>query len=292
MIASSSPRRVFLVAVVTITLSLLAILGDGRKVGAGPFGSAIFAALSPWRGVVGSAGRSVHNLWIHYVALTEVSFEKDRLQAEINELKEKVMQTADLRVENERLRRLLDLADSRKDLRLQAARVVSQGNSSIFRVLGLVIDIGDSSSIEPGMPVLATGGVVGQIRLVMGSRAEVLLVTDPRSAVDVVLEDSRARGVANGTGDRGEYTARLEFLQGERPAVKGERVLTTGDEGRYPRGLVLGEVIEVGEAGSGTFQRVLIRPAIDLGALDEVLIVLGTTGLNERGGALEFEDEQ
>lgn len=291
MIAKSSPRRVFLVAVVTITLSLLAILGDGRKVGAGPFGSALFAALSPWCGLVGSAGRSVHDFWIHYVALSEVSFENDRLQNEIRDLKEKVTRTADLRAENERLRRLLDLADSRKDLRLQAARVLSQGNSSIFRILSLVIDIGDSS-IEPGMPVLAPGGVVGQIRLVMGNRAEVLLVTDPRSAIDVVLEESRARGVAVGTGARGEYTAQLKYLQGESHAIKGERVLTTGDEGRYPRGLVLGEVIEVGEAGSGSFQRAIIRPSIDLGALDEVLIVLGTTGINERGGPLDIEDEQ
>ncbi len=280
MVQKTSPRRIFLVVVVTLTLSLLALLGNGRSGGA--LGRVLFLTLSPLRDAVGGAGRSVHSVWLDYIDLTEVRQKNIELESELNELRDKVAQTEDLRAENERLHQLLELADSRKDLRLQAVRVVSHGNSSIFRILDLVLDIGDLQ-VEPGMPVIAPGGIVGQIHIVMGNRAEVLLITDPRSAVDVVLESSRARGVAVGTGEPDQYTAELKYLQGESPAIKGERVLTTGDEGRYPRGLIVGEVTAVGDAGTSAFQRAIVKPRFDLGALDEVLIVLGPTGLTEQG---------
>jgi rod shape-determining protein MreC len=123
--------------------------------------------------------------------------------------------------------------------------------------------------------------------MVDGRRADVLLITDPRSAVDVVLEQSRARGVAVGTGEADRYAARLQYLQRDVKAVEGERVLTTGDDGRYPRGLMVGEVRRTGIEDTGPFQRAEAVPVVDLNALDEVFVVLGPTGLSADGGRFE-----
>ena len=214
------------------------------------------------------------------------------LRAELKQLKGNLSEVDDLRAENERLRGLLQLGDRRKDLRLRAARVVSRTTSAYFRVIRITLEVsGEGVEIEEGMPVIAEGGVVGQVRTVMGDRAEVMLITDPRSAIDVVLEKSKARGIAVGTGESDRYAARLEYLERNIETVPGERVMTTGDDGRYPRGLVVGEVADINRTRHGMFQEAIARPLADLSDLDEVFVVLGPSGLTADGSALAPTEE-
>ncbi|MCA9560029.1 MAG: rod shape-determining protein MreC [Myxococcales bacterium] len=279
---STPTRRPWIAGVLLVLLSLALLQFDRRGQAPGPIGRAVVAALAPLQGVTTSAGHAVRGVWLDYADLRDVREDNKALQAKLRALQAQAAQAADLQAENDRLRRLLDLGDRRKDLRLRAAKVVARSTSAYFRVLSLELEVGDGAITE-GMPVIAPGGVVGQVRTLTGSRAEVLLVTDPRSAIDVVLEKSRARGVAVGTGEQDRYAAKLEYLQRSVKAVGGERVLTTGDDGRYPRGLVVGEVAAVGGDVSGPFQNATVRPLVDLGALDEVFIVLGPTGLTADG---------
>ncbi len=281
-----SPRRALAVGAGLVALSVALLHFDRRPTGPGPVGELLTYALSPLHGTATSGGRKVRGLWLDYLALVDVRAENTALQKRVREIQERAAQAADLAAENERLRRLLELGDRRKDLRLLAARVVSRGTSPYFRVLRVTLDVGEGA-VEDGMPVIAPGGVVGQIRSVKGGRAEVLLVTDPRSAIDVVMEKSRARGVAVGTGEKKRYATQLNYVQRSAELVAGERVLTTGDDGRYPRGLVVGEIEEVGGEGTGPFRGARARPLVDLSALDEVYVVLGPSGLSEDGRRFE-----
>lgn len=284
----ASPRRAIITGVLLIGLSFVFLFLDRRGNHPGPIGSTIVAITAPVQSGLTAAGGSVHTLWRDYLALRGVREENTELRARMRELQEQAARAADLLAENERLRRLLELADVRKDLRLVAARVVARSNSPFFRVVRIELDLEDPERIEEGAPVIAPGGVVGQIRTIDGDRAEVLLVTDPRSAIDVVLETSRARGVAVGTGEPERYAARLEYLERAVTAVAGERVMTTGDDGRYPPGLVVGEITpEAGQEESGPFQNARVRPLVDLGALEVVFIVLGPTGLSPDGSRFE-----
>ncbi len=279
---STPTRRPWIAGVLLVILSLALLQFDRRGDAPGPLGRALVATLAPLQSVTTSAGHSVRGVWLDYADLRDVREDNKALQAKLRAVQAQAAQAADLQAENDRLRRLLELGDRRKDLRLRAAKVVARSTSAYFRVLSLELEVGDGPITE-GMPVIAPGGVVGQVRTLTGSRAEVLLVTDPRSAIDVVLEKSRARGVAVGTGEKDRYAAKLEYLQRSVKAVGGERVLTTGDDGRYPRGLVVGEVAAVGGDVAGPFQNATVRPLVDLGALDEVFIVLGPTGLTADG---------
>jgi len=276
------PRRAILVGLGLVALSVLALLVDGRGGAPGPAGRTLSYALAPLQSLVTAAGTRVRGVWLGYVALTGVREQNEALQEEIRTLRDKAAAADDLTAENARLRRLLDMGDRRKDLRLRAARVVSRSTSPYFRVMRIVLDL-DADGVREGMPVIAPGGVVGQIRSVYGGRAEVLLVTDPRSAIDVVLEQSRARGVAVGTGEPDRYAARLKYLRRNAASQEGERVLTTGDDGRYPRGLVVGRVSKVVHGAQGPFQRAELEPLVDLSALDEVFISLGPSGLTPDG---------
>lgn len=284
----SSPRRAAATGVVLVGLSLALLFLDRRGIHPGPLGSVVIAVTAPLQVNLTRAGGWVHGLWDDYVALREVNAENAVLRARLRALQADAANTADLRTENERLRQLLELSDRRKDLRLQAARVAARSNSAYFRVLSLELDLEGHAPVAEGMPIIAPGGVVGQIRTLVGGRAEVLLVTDTRSAIDVVLEQSRARGVAVGTGEPDRYSARLDYLERAVEAVDGERVLTTGDDGRYPAGLVVGEVaVEAGAEETGPFQSARVRPLVEFGALEEVFVVLGPTGLSPDGSRFE-----
>jgi rod shape-determining protein MreC len=252
----------------------------------GAVSKGISTILAPIQNVVTRAGQGVQSIWGEYVALIDVQDENQRLRAQLKELQSAAALNADLARENERLRRLLQLGDRRKDLRLRAARVVGRTSSDVFRVTRIELDVGDEP-VSEGMTVIAPGGVVGQLRLVKGTRAEVLLITDPRSAIDVVLEQSQARAIAVGSGEADRYAANLKYLPQASTPVKGERVLTTGEDGQHPRGLVVGEVVEWGEPESGHFKKATLRPKVDLGSLEEVFIVLGPSGLTPDGARFE-----
>jgi rod shape-determining protein MreC len=267
-----------------MSVALLFIDRDGSA--PGPIGRTVGRLVWPLHVGVTRAGRSVRALRQDYLALTDVRTQNAELAAEVQRLRADQAEVEGLRAENERLRGLLELADRRKDLRLRAARVTARAVSPYFRVLKVTLDVGEDA-VRPGMPVVAPGGLVGQLRTVADRECEVLLVTDPRSAIDVVLETSRARGLAVGTGEPDRYAARLEYLQRSDESAVGERVLTTGDDGRYPRGLPVGRVTTLKAQAHGLFQEAELEPLVDLSALEEVFVVLGPSGLTADGTELE-----
>lgn len=281
---SESPRRAVVVGCLLFLATCTLLFLDRRQGELGPATRTLSGVLRPVHEVATQWGRNARALWLDYVALWDVRQDNIALETRIAELEAQSTRVAELESANARLQRMLDLSDGRKDLRLLPGRVVARSNSPFFRVLKLELAFEDASRVAPGMPVIAPSGVVGQIRLVEGDRAEVLLVTDPRSAIDVVLEQSKARGVAVGTGELKRYAARLQYLDRAVKTVEGERVLTTGDDQKFPRGLALGIIEDVGIDEAGPFQRATVRPLVDPSALEEVFVVLGQSGLSDDGG--------
>ncbi len=281
---SESPRRAVVIGCVLFLLTCTLLFLDRRHGEAGPATRIVSSSLRPVHEIASYWGRETRTFWLDYVALWGVRQDNVALEARIETLEAQSTRVAELEAANARLQRMLDLSDGRKDLRLLPGCVVARSNSSFFRVLKLELAFKDTSRVQPGMPVIAPSGVVGQIRQVEGDRAEVLLITDPRSAIDVVLEQSKARGVAVGTGELKRYAARLQYLDRAVKTVDGERVLTTGDDQKFPRGLALGVIEDVGVDEAGPFQRATVRPLVDPSALEEVFVVLGQSGLSDDGG--------
>lgn len=189
---SSSPRRPIVVGLLLIGAAVGLLIADHASTGRGPVSVTLGALVGPLHRAISAAGHDTRALWSHYVALSEVHEDNAALRARIGELEERAASVDGLRAENQRLRALLDLADTRKDLRLRSARVVGRSVSDFFRVLKLTLEVdpqgedaGDTrggAELVVGMPVIAPGGVVGQLRSVDGDRAEVLMLTDPRAS--------------------------------------------------------------------------------------------------------------
>ncbi len=221
-------KRFFLVAI----LAALAVTAVVTTVGRKEFGLShrlVFEALGPVQSVFARATEAVTGLWRHYLDLVGVSEENDRLRKEI---KRYIAINAEYReavATNVRLNQLLDLAHSLEQPVL-TAHVIGRDPALWFKTI--TIDKGISSGVEKGMPVVTVEGVVGQVINVSPRFAKVLLATDPNSAVDAILQTSRALGIVKGNGQG----YRMDYVLREKEVAKDDLVVTSGMGGCSPRG--------------------------------------------------------
>jgi rod shape-determining protein MreC len=217
--------------------------------------------------VVGGVGRT----WDEYAALRHVRADNLALEQQIRELQVSIQRERALAGEAESLRRVLDLRD-RSQVPTRAAEVIGTSPAVDFR--SVTIDRGTSDGVAADMAVISPAGAVG--RVVMASRhaAKVQLLIDRNAAVAVMVGTTRAQAIAMGTGDA---LLSLEYLSGSAVVAKGDAVVTSGIDGIYPEGFVVGRVEEIERSG-GLFRAVRIRPAVEFSALELVLVVLGGPG--------------
>lgn len=174
--------------------------------------------------------------------------------------------------ENQRLRELLEFAETRPSFELQGgqiiARVIGQNATNFLNVV--MIDLGSRHGIRVGMPVVNEQGLVGRISEVTETTSKVLLITDSSSTVNAILQSSRLTGVISGTP--GSHPV-IGFLpQGTEIGV-GEVVLTSGMGGNFPKGIHIGQVVEVRQRDVNVFQEAVVRPTVNFGQLEEVMVV-------------------
>jgi len=191
---------------------------------------------------------------------SDLDAENRRLRAELSGLIE-------LRQENERLRSLLGFV-AETAVRTTAARVIAEDASSWFRTIE--IDRGSADGVTEGLPVVNAAGLVGRVVRSTPQSARVLLITDASSAVAVLVQDQRIRGVCRGQGG----ALALDFALVQDDIQVGDGVITSGLGGIFPKGLVVGFVRSVHREQFGLFQTVEVEPAVDFAHLEEVLVLL------------------
>ena len=243
------------------------------------FDKALLRITAPLQAGVSWVVEGVGGLWGRYVALVDVEDEN-----------------RELRDENERLRRELSTMTGRaydvqalEDLAVVkrstpadtlGARVIGAPMSPQFRVLRVRIDRGDKD-VQVGMPVITGTGPVGRINKVFGDYADVTLISDPSSSVEVVIPRTGGRGILKGLGRNDAYTCTIEWLERTGPATTaadsriqvGDEVVTSGLGASFPPGLVIGKVGSVGK-DDGMFQRVEVDPAVDVSRVRAVEVLL------------------
>ncbi|MEE2757812.1 MAG: rod shape-determining protein MreC [Myxococcota bacterium] len=257
---------------------LASIRYDSRRLEPSFIHASVVALTEPVHHMMTDWGGTVRDVASSVADAQGIIKKNDTLSRRVSELETERAKLTNIKNENEQLRNLLGISEERKDLRLRMAKVARKSASSFSRVVGIELEA--SQGLEVGMSVIASGGLVGQIRAIVNEKPEVLLVTDARSAVDVVLEKSRTRGIAVGSGDQRTYRAELKYVDRAESAQDGERVLTTGDDGRFQAGLLLGTVRLDPRAPR---RQISVIPAVHFEALDLVYVVLGETGLEPDG---------
>lgn len=213
--------------------------------------------------------------WTDYVALQEVRRENERLRTEVALLQVRLQQERALAQRSRTLEGLLQL-QSEAVLPTVAAGVIAGGASPDFRTI--TIDKGTGDGLRADMAVIAPAGVVGRVITPTARAAKVQLLIDRNAAAGVLIERSRAQGVAVGSGG----ALRLDYVSGTADVQIGDTVVTSGIDGIYPKGFVIGQIESV-ERGQGVFTAIIVRPAVDFTSLEAVLIVLAPPAPADEG---------
>lgn len=232
-----------------------------------PVGRVVLDALAPFQVVFSGIGRSIGVVWSGYVALVDAHQDNQRLEGRVALLESELLRVGELERENARLSELLSFR-ARLEGTVYGARVIARDPGPLS--MTLTIDRGERDHIRRGMAVLAPQGVVGQIAEASHAAARVVLLTDHNSGIDAIVQRSRARGIVQGGTDGSCY---MNYLSRDADVAVGDRVLTSGLDGIFPKGVVIGEVIDVSRRHRGLLQTAVVRPSAALDRLEEVLVV-------------------
>lgn len=194
------------------------------------------------------------------------------LEALIDRLSVENLELAEVAAENEQLRSLLAFAQTNPTFDFRGGQIIARiigGPASTYLDL-IEIDLGNSHGLAQGMPVVTDRGFVGRIVRVFDRSSEVLLLTDPSSAVNVMTQGSRAPGVLRG---RAGQLPRMELIPPDVELAIGDIVMTSGLGRQFPKGLVVGQIIAIEKNDNRPFQQAIIQPTVDFDRLELALVI-------------------
>lgn len=223
--------------------------------------------VTPFERVLIWAQNSTGSLWHNYVYLRGVRAENRQLKDQIEQLRLEQVRLNEDAVQAHRLQALLSFKEQFIS-KTVAAQVIGSSGTDSSRIL--YIDKGDKDHLKRDMAVITADGVVGKVLQVFPSVSQVLLINDQSSGVGTILEKSRLQGFLKGTAN-GEVM--LEGLMSDEQVAPGERVLTSGGDQIFPKGLPIGTVTKV-STGKDLFLNIGIKPAVNLSKLEEVLVLV------------------
>jgi rod shape-determining protein MreC len=255
-------------AIVLIAVNVIVLSISSRRYSAFGFERIAIAFVAPFQELATRMIRFSRDIWQSYFYLVTVSNENHILRDKLHQAVEENNQLHELKLSNTRLRNLLKF---KKTITRQviAAEVIGKDPSTWFKTV--IIDKGKADGLNKGFPVVMPRGIAGQVIEVSNHYSKVMLIIDRNSAVDALVQRSRARGVI-----KGESTdkCRLDYVLRKHDVQKGDTVISSGSDGVYPKGLRIGQVSDIVKSNSDIFQEVTITPFVDFEKLEEVLVVL------------------
>lgn len=233
-----------------------------------------FGAFAEMQRAATSTLSGVQDGWQNYFALQQIRQENEQLRREVTALRVSLEQERTVAQETRTLRKLLELK-SVTSFDTTAASVIGSGADPQFRTI--TIDKGTLDGLRADMAVIAPGGVVGRILMPTARAAKVQLIIDRDAAAGVMIERSRVIGIVTGVGSAEDLGFEaglidLDYIPGSVDVKPGDRVVTSGIDGIYPKGLPVGEIQSAVREGGEW--KIRVKPAVEFSALEAVLVVL------------------
>nr|WP_241423482.1 rod shape-determining protein MreC [Candidatus Contubernalis alkalaceticus] len=250
----------------------------------------ILTVVSPFQHAVTGISTEVRDFFEYFKDRHDLASENAELKQSLGDYQRITNQLEELNQENMRLRQMLDFQE-KSAYTLLPAKVTARDPSGWFSVV--VINKGYADGVSIDMSVINNDGLVGHILNVSRNSSKVLLLSDSSRAVSGVVQNSRETGVigfVEGSVEQPGYCRMINILR-ESEIENGDVVVTSGLGGIFPPGLVIGQVIEVGDDEYGLLKYALIDPAVDFSRLEEVFVVKSThTWVYPEDEALEEEE--
>lgn len=229
-----------------------------------------FGAVAEVQRLVMASGSVVVDAWRGYVALRGAHQDNERLRTEVQQLELRLQEERALAQQAAELRRLLELKTA-APVETTAADIIGASGTSGYRAI--LINKGRQDGIDADMAILSPAGVVGRVAQPGLHTSKVQLLIDRTAAIGGVIERSRAQGVVVGGG---EQVLQMQYVSGLADVREGDLVVSSGIDGVYPPGFVIGSV-ELVDRGPVSYREIRIRPAVDVTQVGQVLVVTSPT---------------
>ncbi len=227
----------------------------------------VLETVAPVYGVLSSSIRSVQDAWTRYILLVGIQEENRNLKKKINELKAVLVSYQEGYQEAQRLKKLLAITDH-DPYRFVTAKVIGREQAALSRTV--LINKGLSDGLKNGMPVIAYPGLIGRLVDVSWHVSRVLLFVDENSNIAAIVQRNRTQGIISGAGSQGMI---LKYISKTQDVQTGDIIISSGMGGVFPKGWLIGQVINVDRQNAGLFLKIKVAPFVDFAKLEELLIL-------------------
>ena len=217
------------------------------------------------------------DIWTHYFFLVATAKENDLLRRQLAEAGLQIHECREMALTNARLKQFVEFRSS-TNFTMVAAEVVGKDPSPWYRTV--IINKGKSDGLRNGLPVVVPEGIVGKVTGVSDGYAKVQLIIDRNSAVDALVQRTRARGINGGLNNT---LCRFDYVLRKLDITVGDTVITSGFDGIFPKGLPIGGVTKVFRRNAGIFQEIEITPFVNFHKLEGVMIILNLPEIEMTG---------
>jgi rod shape-determining protein MreC len=232
-----------------------------------PVGPALLWILRPLQLMSQTAIGWVKGIQESHLTLEGYKVENERLRQKIVELEKERNRLLEAEATNRRLQQLLEFRSQMPSSGITAS-IIAASASSWFK--SCLLDKGSTNGIRKGMAVVTPLGALGRVVELFPHTAKVLLITDPNSGVDVIVQRTRARGIVSGSLENGPV---MKYVKHSEDVQVGDRLVTSGLDGVFPRGMMVATVTTVRKQTVGLFQQIGVMPAVTLERTEQVLVV-------------------
>ena len=252
---------------VAILASLFVLMAIQVKQGSPPGSeSYVMRLASPLLRAASSVTGGISGIWGRYVDLRGTQHRNQELEERVTVLQMQIQQLEEARLQNERLRTLLELKDGMGTPSV-VARVIGNNAAGLSRTM--IVDRGSDSGVRTNMPAVAAQGVVGRVWTVSPKISKIQLITDVDAGTAVIVQRTRVQGILQGLGTE---ACSLKFISHLDDVKEEDLIITSGLDRIYPKGLPVGRVHRVGP-GPGILQAISVNPRVKFDRLEEVLIL-------------------
>lgn len=270
MAADVIPRRPTLLFIVVLSLLFILMSLSSRTAYVGQtrtlFERTVMTVFSPVPKFVNWIGGTVDDMYAGYIDMRRAVNENLELHRKVASLTAENLKLRQSESDLRRIRGLLHYSEQ-FNMRTSLAQAVMLDTSGRFK--SIIIDRGAAGGVEVNDAVVNANGLIGRVVLTTNDMAKVQLVTDANCSVGALIERSRRQGVLRGNGAGAAEMHDVPVLADVQP---GDRVLTAGIDGIYPKGIPIGVVTRATQ-GANLFKQISVKPSVDFGVVEEVIVI-------------------
>lgn len=271
----ASNRRTIILWVAVFIVGLLAFTTVKGKYDLKISENVVNTILSPFQSAITSISNVTKKIGVISWEMITVYEQNKMLRSEVEQLRQRDVNVNEIMAENTRLTNILNYKNAVKQFDTAVAKIISYDSSNLTN--SITINLGAKDGMQKNMPVITPQGLVGTIVAVYEHSAKVQLILDPRSAVGAIIQRPESRVIGIMQGSVGVQTlAKMVNIPRDADVVVGDNVLTSGYGGLYPKGIVIGEVVEVTNEAGGLLKYATVKTAVDFYRIEEVLVIVNS----------------